>query len=138
MTDALEQALYEHQNGPSCTPCDFDLVAHLERQRAWSLRTFGPGQRTAGVIDHIRKELREIEAQPNDLEEWVDLILLAMDGAWRAGHSPEAIALGVDAKQAKNEARNWPDWRTVDPGKAIEHVRDEDAKHGCGWGAALD
>jgi hypothetical protein len=116
----------------------FDIIAHLERQRAFSRRTFGPGQRTAGVLDHIRKELREIEAQPNDLEEWVDLILLAMDGAWRSGHEPAEIAAGIEAKQTKNEARNWPDWRTADPGKAIEHVRVERAEHGGGWGAALD
>lgn len=123
MTEALEQALYEHNNGPSYDPGAFDLVAHLERQRTFSLRTFGPGQRTAGVLDHIRKELREIEAQPGDLEEWVDLVLLALDGAWRAGHEPAAIAAGIEAKQAKNEDRNWPDWRTADPGKAIEHNR---------------
>ncbi len=40
----------------------FDL--HLERQRRFSERTFGPGSRAAGVIDHIRKELREIEEAP--------------------------------------------------------------------------
>ena len=51
----------------------FDLASHLERQRAFSLKTFGPGARTAGVIDHIRKELREIEADPTDIEEWIVL-----------------------------------------------------------------
>lgn len=102
----------------------FDLIAHIERQRDWSLRTFGPADRgVAGVIDHIRKELKEIEAAPADLEEWVDVIILAIDGAHRAGHSPQAIAGGIAAKQAKNEARQWPDWRTIEPGKAIEHVR---------------
>jgi hypothetical protein len=62
-----------------------DLIQHLFRQRDFSLRTFGPGQRTHGVLDHIRKELAEIEAKPADLTEWVDVILLALDGAWRAG-----------------------------------------------------
>lgn len=101
----------------------FDLVAHLKRQQAFSLRTFGPGARTAGVCDHIRKELKEIEAEPSDLEEWVDVILLAMDGAWRAGGSPSDIAVMIAAKQSKNEARSWPDWRLSDPNKAIEHVK---------------
>jgi len=104
-------------------PTGFDLVAHLRRQREFSARTFGPGERTAGVIDHIRKELLEIEAKPRDLSEWVDVVLLALDGAWRAGFEPEEIAQAVDAKQTRNEARNWPDWRTAAPGKAIEHVR---------------
>jgi len=104
----------------------FDLITHLHRQIAFSQRTFGPGERTAGVLDHIRKELIEIEAAPADLTEWIDLILLALDGAWRAGHTAEAICQGIDAKQTKNEGRTWPDWRTAAPGKAIEHVRSAD------------
>ena len=103
-----------------------DLVAHLHRQRAWSERTFGPGTRTAGVIDHIRKELAEIEADPADIMEWIDVTLLALDGAWRTGFSPEQIAEALMAKQTKNEGRAWPDWRTVAPGKAIEHDRTTD------------
>lgn len=103
----------------------FDLVGHLFRQREFSERTFGPGHRTEMVLDHIRKELVEITAAPVDLTEWVDLILLALDGAWRAGHAPEAIAQGIDDKQGVNERRKWPDWRTQDPDKAIEHVRAE-------------
>jgi len=101
----------------------FDFVSHLERQRSFSLATFGPGMRTAGVIDHIRKELQEVEAQPTALEEWVDVILLALDGAWRAGHEPAAIAAAIAAKQAKNECREWPDWRTAPADKAIEHKK---------------
>lgn len=100
-----------------------DLVAHLHRQREWSERTFGPGHRTAGVLDHIRKELKEIEESPLDLSEWIDVAILAFDGAWRAGYSPEEIAAALVAKQIKNEARKWPDWRTIPMDKAIEHER---------------
>ncbi|MDA8119290.1 MAG: DUF550 domain-containing protein [Gammaproteobacteria bacterium] len=74
------------------TTASYDLVAHLHRQRAFSERTFGPGSRADGVLDHIAKELREIAAHPADLEEWIDVVLLALDGAWRAGYTPEAIA----------------------------------------------
>ena len=102
----------------------FDLVAHLYQQRKFSLNTFGPGARTAGVSDHIRKELEEIRANPA-LEEWVDVILLALDGAWRSGATPEMIATAIAQKQARNERRKWPDWRTADPNKAIEHDREE-------------
>lgn len=105
----------------------FDMLAHLQRQREWSGRTFGPGPRTAGVIDHIRKELREIEADPTDLSEWIDVVILALDGAWRAGGTPEQIIAALVAKQTKNEGRTWPDWRTVSPDKAIEHDRTQDA-----------
>lgn len=102
-------------------------AAHIAHQRDWSTLTFGPGDRTAGVIDHIRKELDEIEAAPYDIEEWADLIILALDGAWRADHDPQAILDAVQAKQAKNESRQWPDWRTAEPGKAIEHIRKEES-----------
>jgi len=120
VSTALELLLQWHK------AARFDLIDHLERQRAFSERTFGPGQRTKGVIDHIRKELTEIEADPTDIKEWVDVILLALDGAWRAGWEPAAIADAIAAKQAKNEARTWPDWRTADPDKAIEHDRSQE------------
>lgn len=101
----------------------FDFFAHLERQRAWSEKTFGPGARTAGVCDHIRKELIEIEADPGDTKEWIDVVILGLDGAWRSGATPQQIIDAIVAKQTKNEGREWPDWRTADPDKAIEHVR---------------
>lgn len=104
----------------------FDLVDHLERQRSFSRKTFGPGARTKGIIDHIRKELVEIEADPTDLKEWVDVILLAFDGAWRAGYEPADIADAIAAKQRENESRSWPDWRTSDPDKAVEHHRTQE------------
>ena len=103
----------------------FNIFAHLRHQREWSEKTFGPGKRTAGVCDHIRKELAEVEADPDDAQEWVDVIILALDGAWRAGLSPEQIIGGIIAKQSKNERRTWPDWRTAPTDKAIEHVRGE-------------
>ena len=103
----------------------FDLVEHIRRQREFSYKTFGPGARSAGVVAHIRKELSEIEADPSDVNEWVDVILLAIDGAWRAGHSPEVIADAILKKQIRNEERQWPDWRTSDPNGPIEHVRSE-------------
>ena len=100
---------------------------HLAHQRDWSRATFGPGSRLHGVLDHIRKELAEIEADPRDLAEWVDVIILAFDGAWRAGWKPQEIIDAIVAKQAKNEARTWPDWRAMSPDQAIEHDRSDEA-----------
>lgn len=105
-------------------------AAHLGRQRAFSERTFGPGPRTTGLIEHIGKELAEIEAAPDDLSEWVDVVILALDGAWRAGHEPQQIIDAIVAKQARNEARVWPDWRTADPNRAIEHDRTAEGSRG--------
>lgn len=101
----------------------FNLLDHLAVQREFSEKTFGPGPRTAGIIDHIQKELNEIWAAPTDLMEWIDVAILAFDGAWRAGHSPKEIVHALDAKLKKNMARTWPDWRTAKPGKAIQHVK---------------
>ena len=100
-----------------------NLHEHLQRQSLWSEKTFGPGHRTAGVLDHIRKELTEIEDQPLDLTEWIDVVILAFDGAWRTGATPAEIVSALEAKQSRNESRDWPDWRTAPPDQAIEHVR---------------
>lgn len=105
----------------------FDFTAHIERAKEFSERTFGPGHRSKGVVDHIRKELLEIEAAPLDLEEWVDVWMLALDGAWRTGATAAQIVAQIQAKQTKNEGRKWPDWRTADRDKGIEHDRSADA-----------
>jgi hypothetical protein len=86
--------------------------------------TFGPGPRTEGVIEHIKKELQEIEASPSDVAEWVDVIILALDGAWRCGATPLQVAEALGRKQIVNFERKWPDWRGND-GRAIEHIREE-------------
>lgn len=104
----------------------FDLLAHLRRQIDFSYRTFGPGTRLHGVTDHIAKELQEVRDSNGSLAEWVDVIILAFDGAWRSGATPDQIVAAIVAKQTKNEGRNWPDWRTADPNKAIEHDRSRD------------
>jgi hypothetical protein len=114
---ALEVVSGRHPDG---------LVARIARQREFSEKTFGPGSRAKGVVAHIRKELAEIEADPTDVTEWVDVATLAFDGAWRAGYSPEEIAAAWDAKYARNVARIWPDWRTRSPDEPIEHDRSAD------------
>lgn len=101
-------------------------AAYLAHQRAWSLATFGPGPRTDGVLDHITKEVEEVRAAPDDLSEWADLVILALDGAQRTGADPQTILDAIAAKQALNEQRTWPDWRTAPTGRAIEHDRSAD------------
>lgn len=118
--NALEAAL-RAADAIADRPASID-AAHIERQRTFSLETFGPGERGAAVVAHIRKELDEILDDPTDLVEWADVIILAIDGAWRAGHEPQAIVDAIVGKQARNEARTWPDWRSVPEGQPIEHV----------------
>lgn len=127
-----------------------DFIAHLTRQAAASRGFFGPGPRTKGIIQHIKKELVEVEkvyegyeerGVPNNLfdthmkaaREWTDVAILGIDGQLRAiaaAHPDETfdqIALrAVDmivGKQGKNELRDWPDWRSSPSDAAIEHVR---------------
>jgi hypothetical protein len=100
-------------------------VAHLERQREFSLKTFGPGHRRHGVIKHIEKELDEIRATDGtDVSEWADVVILALDGALRAGHDPQTMLDAILAKQELNESRQWPDPTGYPEGEAIEHIRD--------------
>ncbi len=101
----------------------FNFLAHLHRQHNWSETTFGPGAHVRGVLDHIVKEIAEIARKPDDLFEWIDVVILALDGAWRSGATPEQIIDALVTKQAINEARQWPDWRTAPDNKAIEHKK---------------
>lgn len=118
-----------------------DLKQHLIRQMAFSHATYGPGERTEGLLDHIRRELIEVEEANGDSDEWVDVVILALDGLTRrlafgfddgSRKDPEVVAqMAVNmivGKQTRNESRVWPDWRTADKNKAIEHVRDNTQK----------
>lgn len=96
----------------------------IDARAAWSRQTFGPGDRHRGLIEHIRRELLEIERDPTDLEEWIDVINLALDGASRCCHASSMdVAKMLIAKHEKNMARTWPDWRTLSPDEPAEHVR---------------
>lgn len=111
-----------------------DMIAHLRRQMAFSRGTFGPDERTHGCLAHIRKELTEIEECPSPLtraEEWVDVVLLSLDGLTRSllhsgltiNEVPAAAVKMIERKQGINEDRTWPDWRTLSPADPIEHRR---------------
>lgn len=126
-TQCLDEAAGSEDEPP---PAAID-AAHLSHQREWSRETFGPGPRLGGVLDHIRRELREVEAQPFDVFEWADVLILAFDGAWRCGHEPQDVIDAIKAKQAINEARMWPDWRDYSEDQAIEHIEPAHDLAGC-------
>jgi len=100
----------------------------------WQLKTFGGHFKWKGVLDHIEKEILEIRENPDDLEEWIDLMFLSFGGACDVvkHHQPKATPEEVVAvvysayksKLRKNINRKWPDWRTVEPDKAIEHIKE--------------
>lgn len=95
----------------------------IDAQRNWSNRTFGPGERTGGVLAHLRKELDEVAAAPDDLQEWADLLILVLDGATRRGFTGTEVINAYHTKMVENHARTWPDWRGFSEDEPIEHVR---------------
>jgi NTP pyrophosphatase (non-canonical NTP hydrolase) len=104
----------------------------LEKQE-WSHATFGPPSHRGpkGPLDHLIKEAKEAadETDPERLkEEIADCLFLAFDAATRAGMSLAEITAVCERKLAKNKARVWPDWRTADPNKAVEHKRELDTE----------
>lgn len=98
------------------------ILDYLRKHITWSRTTFGLGHKTNSILAHIEKELAEIKREPLDLEEWIDVIILGFDGAWRAGYTPEQIIFALQHKQSINVNRLWqiPD----SPDAPIEHVRD--------------
>lgn len=100
------------------------LADYIQDHAEWSFRTFGPGRRTKGLTAHIRKELIEVEKEPTDLMEWVDIMILAIDGAVRAGHSSDSIVCALMHKQRVNMARNYPMPKSED--EPSEHVRESE------------
>lgn len=104
----------------------YDALSHedIDSQREWSDHTFGPGERLGGVVAHIREELTEVEAEPGDIAEWADLLILAIDGATRQGFSGADLIAAYHDKMLTNRMRQWPDWRDFSEDEPINHVRD--------------
>jgi Protein of unknown function (DUF550) len=101
-----------------------DKVAeYVRRQREWSLKTFGEGLHTGPITEHIKKELVEITEAPTDLMEWVDVMILAMDGYQRAGGEPEDLMGLLERKHQINLTRKFP---PMEEGKVSEHIKEAD------------
>jgi hypothetical protein len=106
----------------------YDMIRWLDEQRLFSIKAFGPGELTPAIVDHIRKELREIEEatdRQEKLDEFIDVVIMSLDACWRLGFSNADIIGQLHLKQLKNKQRKWPNWRTADRTKAMEHVREE-------------
>lgn len=100
---------------------EFNFYKYVVDHMKWSMDTFGIGQRTEGLLKHISKEMEEVRESPNDLTEWIDIIILALDGAWRAGYSPLQICMALVQKQQANMLRKWPAQTSED--QPTEHIK---------------
>ena len=102
------------------------LAVFLARQIEWSTQTFGTARRTLGITKHIEKEIVEVRAKPDDLTEWIDIIILALDGYWRHGGKPETILCDLNAKAEINYGRVYPMPTSED--EPSEHIRGDQPK----------
>lgn len=98
-----------------------DFIRYLSSQREWSRETFGEGLQTGRLCGHIREELLEIEESPSDVVEWVDVLILALDGAWRTGNSPGQIINAMIEKQKINRERKW---EVASPDNPVHHIKE--------------
>jgi len=121
LSSILSRAAPHLEAGVTTNTLTFDQ--YYAKQIEWSRKTFGPGLRSKGITAHIKKELREIDAEPHDLTEWCDVIMLAMDGYWRHGGTVESLLRDLVAKQSENFSRDWPDWRELGEDCPVEHSR---------------
>lgn len=109
-----------------------DITGLLIKHGEWAEKTFGSGLRTKGITDHIRKELIEIENDPKSLEEWVDIIMLALDGARRIGATPVDIFNQLENKLTICATRVYPFPSSEE--EVSEHDRSIDfSQRGLDW-----
>lgn len=93
----------------------------LDARSQWADETFGtPSERgPLGPLRHLKEEVEEVLAAPDDLLEYVDCIFLLFDAARRAGFSYEELLQGCYRKLEINKARKWGP-KTRDG--AVKHV----------------
>lgn len=87
-----------------------DFNTYLERHVEWGWKTFGTpaeGRGPKGPLDHVLKEVQEIMANPSDVTEWVDAIILTIDGFIRAGGTGEVLKLDRVCYLAGVERATW-------------------------------
>lgn len=86
------------------------------------------------LLDRIRTEAQYVGTiKENKITVWLRINIMASVGlnlALRAENPSLSVKsaglLGftmIQQKQEKNERRSWPDWRTAEAGKAIQHVK---------------
>lgn len=95
------------------------LATFMDRLQVVSRKQFGEGKRTGSLTKKISQELEEVIAQPDDLEEWVDILILAMDGYWRHGGTSEWLLHDLHNKLCVVAERTYP---KTDEDTPVQHV----------------
>lgn len=87
----------------------------------WQCKTF-PGQSPSGQVEHLKRELDECLAQPDDIEEHADALILLLGFFSRQGHAIEDVIIAAKEKHAKNLLRKWP--TAPDEGGVFHHLEE--------------
>ena len=100
------------------------LLYLVRTHKEWSDKTFGlPSERgPIGPLKHLAKEVNECLANPADLMEYADCLLLILDASHRQGLSAEQLIDLAIEKVHINEKRQW---NVGDVNSPAEHVRND-------------
>ncbi len=100
----------------------FDLANLSFDIAEWSQKTFGSDKERGpvGSLKHLAKEVQECLADPTDLMEWADILILFLDGSRRAGFTPMQVIEAAHEKMRTNRARVWPKPSSDEP---VEHLK---------------
>ena len=81
----------------------------IQDRNKFSGNTFGsPSKRNCIYpLRHLKDEIEELIAAPNDKMEWADCTLLLLDAAWRKGYSLEDLIDFAIEKLEINKKRKW-------------------------------
>lgn len=88
----------------------------------WSDATFGPGQRTEGMIAHLALEVQELKESPESIKEYADCFMLLIDVAGSVGFNMDDLVRATFDKLEVNKKRKWGP--TNEDG-SVEHVREK-------------
>lgn len=85
----------------------------------WADTTF-PGQRTTmRCLLHLKKEVEEVIAEPDDRMEYADCFMLLLDAARKAGISPDDL---IKVSYEKLEICKKRKWKAPDKDGVILHA----------------
>jgi hypothetical protein len=73
----------------------------------WSDSVFGEARGPEGALHHLELEIQELNAEPYQIEEYADCLMLLFDAARMAGFGLEDLEIALQMKLEKNKRRKW-------------------------------
>ncbi len=100
-----------------------ELADLADDQAEWSQATFGSDKERGpiGALKHLEKEAREAAANPSDVKEYADCLILLLDASRRAGFTLLDVVRAATEKMIENKSRQWPKPTVAD--MPVEHIR---------------